>query len=203
VTSLRVWLSRVRGSVGGCRRDADLADEIGAHLDLLAAEHIRRGTSPSDAAAAARREFGGVEQIKERYRDDRGVRLIDVIRQDLGSGVRQLRNNPVFAAVSIISIALGISATTAVFNLIYPPLIHPFPYRDADRMFWLTGRDIAGPVGPVLLSRARGRERDSLLLGAASPLHHLFSSDTLIDFLARLGIRVRFVVTASRRRTMA
>jgi hypothetical protein len=141
VTSLRVWLSRVRGSVGGCRRDADLADEIGAHLDLLAAEHIRRGTSPSDAAAAARREFGGVEQIKERYRDDRGVRLIDVIRQDLGSGVRQLRNNPVFAAVSIISIALGISATTAVFNLIYPLLIHPFPYRDADRMFWLTGRD--------------------------------------------------------------
>jgi hypothetical protein len=68
----------------------------------------------------ARREFGGVEQIKERYRDDRGVRLIDVIRQDLGSGVRQLRNNPVFAAVSIISIALGISATTAVFSLKFP-----------------------------------------------------------------------------------
>lgn len=93
MTRLRVWVSRVLGLVGRRWRDEDLVDDIDAHLDLLAAEHRRRGLSPADAAAAARRESGGVESMKEACRDRRGLLIVEQTWQDVRYALRQMRRN--------------------------------------------------------------------------------------------------------------
>jgi predicted permease len=135
VTSrLRVLAARLLGLVALQRRDADLQDEIDTHLDLLAAEHLRRGLASDAARAAARRDFGGIEQIKEVCRDQHRFRFLDAVARDLRFGLRQLRKNPGFAVVAIGSIAIGIAATAAVFAFLDPLVLNPLPYADADRM---------------------------------------------------------------------
>src|SRR5262249_25405948 len=131
VTSrLRVLAARLLGLVALQRRDADLQDEIDTHLDLLAAEHLRRGLASDAACAAARRDFGGIEQIKEVCRDQHRFRFLDAVARDLRFGLRQLRKNPGFAVVAIGSIAIGIAATAAVFAFLDPLVLNPLPYAD-------------------------------------------------------------------------
>jgi putative ABC transport system permease protein len=83
MTSLRVWLSRAYGLFGSRRRDADLRDEIQAHLDLLADDHVRCGMSVADVRVAARRNFGSVEQVKEVYREQRRLAFLDTLARDI------------------------------------------------------------------------------------------------------------------------
>src|SRR5262245_39761138 len=107
------WRAIVARCVGAFRRrrgDADLSREIDAHLEALAGEHARHGMPRDEARAAARRDFGGVEQMKEVYRDQRGLPFVDAVARDAVYALRQLRAKPVFAAIVIASIALGIAA---------------------------------------------------------------------------------------------
>ncbi len=93
MTWLREFGKRLSGLFRKDHREADLDDEVAAHLDLLAEENIRRGMPREEANYAARREFGGVEQIKETYRDRRGLPVIETFLQDLRYGTRMLRKN--------------------------------------------------------------------------------------------------------------
>src|SRR5207244_8004769 len=88
LTFIRVAASRVRGGFRQRRRDAELVDEIQAHLDLLTDEYVRSGMSRDAACAAARRDFGGVEQMKDTYRDQRGFPFVDSLLQDLRYATR-------------------------------------------------------------------------------------------------------------------
>src|SRR5438128_259815 len=137
MTRVRIAWSRVRAWLSARRSDAGLRDEIQAHLDLLADDYVRSGLSPDDACAAARREFGGVESMKEIYRDQRGLPLVDSILQDLGYATRMLRRGPGVAAMAILSLALGIGATTAVFSVLNAVTLRPLPVPKPDRLVQL------------------------------------------------------------------
>lgn len=138
MTVLRVIASRLLGLLSKRGRDAELKDEIHVHLDLLAAEHVRRGLSLDEAQAAARREFGAVEPIKERYRDQRGVPMIDAIWQDLRYACRGVRRAPTFALIVIATMSLGIGLNAAVFTVFNAYVLRPAAVRDPHSLYLFT-----------------------------------------------------------------
>ena len=130
----RVIVNRIRGLFTRKNHDSELDLELRAHLEMLTDENIRRGMSPAEARYAARREFGGVEQTKELYRDQRSIQFFDSLLQDLRFALRGLRNRPGFALVAILTLAVGIGSTTSVFSVVDRILFRSLPYPHDDRL---------------------------------------------------------------------
>lgn len=131
---LRLFVSRLRGFVLKSRLDSELDDELRSHIQFLTDENLRKGMSPGEARQAAMRAFGGLEQVKEVYREGRGLPLVETIGQDLRYAFRSLRKNPAFAAVTGITFALGIGANTAIFSLADAVLTRPVTLPDLNRL---------------------------------------------------------------------
>jgi len=123
----RSGFQRLRSLFMQRRMDGEFDQEIQTHLALLTEEKIRRGMTPGEARYAALRSFGGITQVKEHNRELRGLHQVDVLMQDLRYAFRSLRKNPGFAAVAILSLALGIGANTAIFQLLDAVRIRTLP----------------------------------------------------------------------------
>jgi ABC-type antimicrobial peptide transport system permease subunit len=125
------------------QQERELEEEIRAHLQLAAQEHIENGKSPADAQAAALREFGNPDLVKEVTRDVWGLGWVERLSQDFRYGVRILRKSPVYAFVSVLTLALGIGASTSIFSVVYGVLLRPLPYPEPEQIVrvWEVGSE--------------------------------------------------------------
>ncbi len=135
-------------------READLEREISSDLELEAAELEDRGLAPHAARAAARRAFGNVTLTKEEARAMWTWTTVEIVIQDFRHAIRSLRKSPGFTLTALLTLALGIGASTAVFTIVDSVLLKPLPYPDSGRLaaVWervrLFGGDAGDPVGP-------------------------------------------------------
>jgi predicted permease len=144
---IRILLSRLAAQFRGKRLDADLDEELRTHIDLAVEENLKRGLTVQDARTQALREFGGVAQTRERYRAQRKFVLLEVLAQNIHFGLRQMRRAPGFTLVALLTLALGIGATTAIFSVVDAVMLKPLPFPSANRLV---------QVGSMILANGGG-----------------------------------------------
>ena len=154
---------RVMAMFTARRDEAALDDELRSLLDLHTDAHQRRGLSPTDARAAARREIGSLASIRERVGDQRRPPFVDTLVQDVRLATRSLQREWRTSSVIVVTLALGIGANTALFSVIDAVLFEPLPYPDPDRLVWISEGEFPTVSGPdVEAWKAGARSIESL-----------------------------------------
>ncbi len=170
------WVREVARRVGVLlhrrRFDAELAEEMRLHLELRQQEQIHSGLTLDAAAAAARRHFGNEMYLKEESHIAWGWAWLENIAQDIRYGVRVLRKSPGFSTVAILTIALGIGATTAIFSVVDATLLHPLSYPQPEQL--VTIEDDLPGVGA----------RD---VGMSVPEWHDLQRSGIFEYVAAVG----------------
>ena len=173
LTPMRL-LRRLRALLQARSLDAELDEEMQFHLDMESEKRIRNGMDERSARVAALRDFGGVARHRDDTRDARGVRAVEDFGKDLRVAARTLSRQRTFAVVAVLTLAIGIGATTALGSAVYRVLLAPFPFPDADRIVIVTESNLRSgatraPVasGNYLDWKERSRAFD--LLAAVEP----------------------------------
>ena len=142
---LRAWMMRLGGLFGGARREREISDELGSHLEMHIEENLRAGMTAEEARRQAILKLGGVEATAQAYRERGTVPLLEELLFDMRFAMRQLRKNPGFACTAILMLALGVCASVAIFAFVDAALIRPLPYRDPSRLVALYESTPSGP----------------------------------------------------------
>ena len=155
---LRALAIRAFASVFRRGSDGALDEELQSHLDMAIEWNLRQGLTPEEARRKALLEFGGVEQTRQNYRDQRGLPMIQSIFQDVRYGFRLLAANRSFTAMAVMSLALGIGANTAIFSLLYALLLRPLPVPNPGELMQvkitIAGKEIDSFSYPVIRALA-------------------------------------------------
>ena len=190
------------------RDDRDLDDEIRSHFAMAVADRIARGESPDAAMSAARREFGNVSHVKEVAREAWGGMWAERLALDVRYAIRSLRRAPVFAATTILTLALGIGVTTAMFTVVRSVLLRPLPFAAPGELYAISHiperlRGIFGAAMPdrefadfahttrAFRATASFRAYPATLLGAGEPARIPLAAVTP-GFFATIGVRPLF-----------
>jgi putative ABC transport system permease protein len=138
--SLKEQLARIRSSVWRRGFDADFDDEVQAHLELLTQDFVRRGLGEEEARHEARKQFGGLTQLKNQLRDRSRFRPWEAVLQDSAYIIRQLRKSPLFAVAAILTLVFGIGANTAIFTLVNQLILRLLPVKDPQQVVTLAAQ---------------------------------------------------------------
>jgi predicted permease len=201
---MKLW-SRIRSALRNLFRkqqvESRLDDELRAYVEMVIDEKIAAGMSPSEARRTALAEIGGIEQVKQSVRDHRAGTAIELLWQDARYALRQLRRNPAFTITAVLTLGLGIGATTSIFSAVYALLLRPLPYPEANRLVYLSSRFPAwyseGTMDPDFTAAQEGtksfeqfagyRWTNSNLTGAGDPVRIDWVGVTA-NFLPMLGV---------------
>ncbi|HYL10695.1 MAG TPA: ABC transporter permease [Candidatus Acidoferrales bacterium] len=181
------------------RVDADLDQEVHAHLELLIEEKTRAGMPPHEAQRAARMELGGIEQVKEQVRDSRTGALFDSLLQDLRYALRQMRRSPGFALTAVLILTLGIAANVIVFGVLQALVLRHLDVPHADRVMTLQPKE-GGPFlsypemrdvrdDNTVFSAVAGVEIQEFGLEANGVTRHVWGNEVSGQYFEALGIK--------------
>jgi putative ABC transport system permease protein len=166
---LRAWICRIAGLFRKGDREAEMVEEMRQHLEQLTERKIKAGLSPNEARNAARREFGGVEQIKEIAREERVWMWPDQLWKDFRFALRQLRKSPAFSLVAVLTLALGIGANVAIFSVVNAVLLRPFAFAEPAKLIWIWAQRPDTARGNFTLPEfCDYRDQNTLLQGLAA-----------------------------------
>ena len=135
--TLRRFLERLFSWTRTRQDEERLREEIDEHLALQTAENLRAGMSPTEARRQAVLQFGAVESIKESYRDQRALPFLETLVRDTRYALRRLRQAPAFTIATVLTLALGIGATTSIFTLVHAVLVKSLPVANPDQLYRL------------------------------------------------------------------
>lgn len=158
---------RLRALFRRRRVDQELEAELRDHIERKTEEYRAQGMAPDEARRQALLEMRGIEQTKERCRDTRGVNWLLDFMQDARYGLRILRKSPGFAAVAILTLALGIGANSAIFSIAYSVLFRPLPYANPSHLVRLSAQSKLG-IGPVPVDIAEVAQKQASIFSQAA-----------------------------------